>query len=613
VVGDFALDTYYDFEAETGAHSVETGLPVHYGRTIRTSPGGAGNVVANLAALGPRHLAAFGILGDDLFGRELVHRLTALGCATTGLVVQPQEWVSQTYVKPMLHRAEQNRLDFGEYNRPAPDSHDQLFARLAAALPELDVLLLNQQFAHPLLTPDVIARLNELLASAAPRLVIADCRDVAGHLRGAILKLNTGEAARLLGIPAFDSCATALCRQHLQELHARLGTPLLLTRGENGLLGICQGELVEVPGLLVLGETDPVGAGDTCLAAFAAALGAGATWPEAAELANLAAYITVQKLGQTGTASPAELRAAATGAESVYRPDLAADPRLARYHGESRLELITEAPPRPLAHVILDHDGTLSTLREGWEEVMFAVALEALAGEQLPTLPLVQLERLGAKVRRMIEQTTGVQTIQQMMHLADMVREEGLVPPARQLDAAGYKARYNQRLMATVNQRIAEFQAGEKEVSDFTLKGAVPLLRALAALPLRLYLASGTDQDDVRREAALLGYAECFNGGIHGSLGNELGDAKRKVVQRILAQAGSGAALLVVGDGPVELREGRRAGALCLGVASDEVRRYGLNPAKRKRLIRAGADLIVPDFAQYRTLLNYLGLPGPTA
>jgi len=63
---------------------------------------------------------------------------------------------------------------------------------------------------------------------------------------------------------------------------------------------------------------------------------------------------------------------------------------------------------------------------------------------------------------------------------------------------------------------------------------------------------------------------------------------------------------MVIGDGPVEIIEGRRVGAFCVGVASDEIRRYGINLSKRTRLIRAGAHLVVPDFAQYNQLLNLI-------
>ena len=63
----------------------------------------------------------------------------------------------------------------------------------------------------------------------------------------------------------------------------------------------------------------------------------------------------------------------------------------------------------------------------------------------------------------------------------------------------------------------------------------------------------------------------------------------------------------------MEIRETRKRGGLAVGVASDEVRRFGLNSAKRSRLIRAGADLIVPDFTQAPRLLAAMGLSSSDA
>jgi hypothetical protein len=59
----------------------------------------------------------------------------------------------------------------------------------------------------------------------------------------------------------------------------------------------------------------------------------------------------------------------------------------------------------------------------------------------------------------------------------------------------------------------------------------------------------------------------------------------------------------VFGDGPVELREARKRHGAAVGVASDEVRRYGLHAGKRARLIMAGAHLVIPDFSQAGRLL----------
>ena len=69
---------------------------------------------------------------------------------------------------------------------------------------------------------------------------------------------------------------------------------------------------------------------------------------------------------------------------------------------------------------------------------------------------------------------------------------------------------------------------------------------------------------------------------------------------------------MTFGDGPVEVRETRRRGGRTVGVASDELRRFGWNMRKRTRLIRAGADLVIPDFSQWQGLCRLLGVPNVT-
>jgi hypothetical protein len=63
---------------------------------------------------------------------------------------------------------------------------------------------------------------------------------------------------------------------------------------------------------------------------------------------------------------------------------------------------------------------------------------------------------------------------------------------------------------------------------------------------------------------------------------------------------------LAFGDGFVEIEEVQRVGGVAVGVASDEVRRAGVNQWKRNRLIQAGAAIIVPEYRQQDRLLNYL-------
>jgi phosphoglycolate phosphatase-like HAD superfamily hydrolase len=158
-----------------------------------------------------------------------------------------------------------------------------------------------------------------------------------------------------------------------------------------------------------------------------------------------------------------------------------------------------------------------------------------------------------------------------------------------------------------VSGRIEKLVRGELNVDDYTIKGAVPFLEMLHERGVTLYLASGTDGDDVVKEAEALGYAGLFNGGIHGAVGDVSKYSKKLVISKILSDNGlKGPELACFGDGPVEIRECRNHDGIAVGIASDEIRRHGLNARKRTRLIKAGAHVVAPDFSQPDVLMKIL-------
>jgi phosphoglycolate phosphatase-like HAD superfamily hydrolase len=123
-----------------------------------------------------------------------------------------------------------------------------------------------------------------------------------------------------------------------------------------------------------------------------------------------------------------------------------------------------------------------------------------------------------------------------------------------------------------------------------------------------LYLASGTDQADVIEEAQALGYAHYFGDRIFGAVADSDTDAKKAVLERLSEVHGlSGRQFAMFGDGPLEIRETRKRGGVSVGIASDEEAAAGVNLAKRTRLIRAGADLIMADYSSLESLLRLLG------
>jgi rfaE bifunctional protein kinase chain/domain len=616
VIGDFCLDAYWTLDATLSEISIETGLATRPVRSQRYSLGGAGNVVNNLAAMGVRRVSAYGLLGNDPFGREMLRIMQGLGVDTTAMLTQEAGWETPVYIKPVEGESEQGRIDFGNANTIDPSMGRRLLPTLRQALGALDLVIINQQLLHGIHSEELRADLAALIGKARIPF-ISDSRAFSDSYAGALRKLNDREALRLCGrewesgdaVPRVDAARAA------DTLYARWKTPVFVTRGSRGMLVRDAGGMRDVPGLLLLGRIDTVGAGDSALAGIAAALAAGRDALAAAELGNFTAGVTVQKLFITGTASPEEILAIGSEPEYVHNPELAEDPRGARFHPGADIEIVSTAQKgeRRLTHAIFDNDGTISTLREGWERIMEPMMIRAILGDRWKESEESLFHRVEDRVRDYIDKTTGIQTLVQMTGLVDMVREFAVVPAREIRDAHGYKALYNEELLALVSARVARLHGGELGVEDFTMKGALPLLSALHGAGVKLYLASGTDEQDVVAEAKALGHAALFGGRIHGAVGDMNVEAKRVVLEQILAEidAEGAGTLVTFGDGPVEMRETRKRGGFTVGVASDELRRFGWNPKKRMRLIKAGADIVVPDFSQWQRLLALLGVRVP--
>lgn len=271
-----------------------------------------------------------------------------------------------------------------------------------------------------------------------------------------------------------------------------------------------------------------------------------------------------------------------------------------RFLPGTQIEIVNEVPRGQFKHVLFDFDGTISLLREGWQGIMSPVCVEMICGDTPPT---PEIER---EVAQMIDETTGIQTIFQMQRLVEMVRAHGLVPEDQIKDPYGYKEVYNGRLMVPVRERIAKLQKGELPLEQATLQGAHRFLDLLSKQNVTMYVFSGTDQDDVRNEAGVVNAAQYFKE-IWGAVRSIEEYSKEKVIREIIAQHDlHGTEVLVVGDGPVELRNVKEHGGVALGIASNEVKGCGWDEHKRLRLLRAGADILVPDFGEADKLVAYL-------
>lgn len=326
VVGDFFLDSYLECDPALAEKSLETGKTCHQVIGCRRQPGAAGNVAANLRALGVGVVEAVGYCGDDGEGYELRRAMRRARLDLTGFLTAADR-LTPTYGKPVTTRQrgrpaqeELERIDV-KNRRPTPARLQRaLIAHIRQRLGHWDGLVLVDQVAEAncgVLTPRVRRAIAAALDLQPELVVLADSRTRIGLFTHTILKPNQREAWAALGGQGALSLEAA--HHHARLLSNRTGRPVFLTLGNRGML-VADGNAVEhVPAVRLTAPIDPVGAGDTCAAAISAALAAGAGLTEAAAIACLAASIAIQQVGTTGTASPAELSRRAARTHSFVR------------------------------------------------------------------------------------------------------------------------------------------------------------------------------------------------------------------------------------------------------------------------------------------------------
>lgn len=270
------------------------------------------------------------------------------------------------------------------------------------------------------------------------------------------------------------------------------------------------------------------------------------------------------------------------------------------FFDDTAIEIHREVETGNIRHVVLDFDGTISLIRDGWQNVMVPMMVELLQTETDTTETEAQLEAL---VVEFVDRLTGKQTIYQMIQLSEEIKKRGGTPQ----EPLAYKDAYNRRLLPVVEERIAGLAAGTLPVAPLRVPKSLEFLQSLREMGIHCYLASGTDVEFVKNEAELLGVAPYFDGGIFGALREYEKFSKAMVIQKIITDFElRGNELLIIGDGYVEIENAKSVGAIAVGVASVEANRYNMNADKRERLIRAGADIIIPDFREGTQLIDYL-------
>jgi phosphoglycolate phosphatase len=246
---------------------------------------------------------------------------------------------------------------------------------------------------------------------------------------------------------------------------------------------------------------------------------------------------------------------------------------------------------------IVDFDGTVSLIREGWYGLMAALGLDHLREQQLP-VEASMTEYLEEQVLLL----SGKPTIFQMHRLGEIITERGGVAP----DPQALLEEFLRRLYDAIAIRKARLRSGEDSPDQWSVPGTRPLLQNLQQRGVELYLVSGTDLESVLEEIDLLQLREFFGERIFAPAHGTPKFSKAEVFGQILAKHGIPAAeLMSFGDGYAETVEAHRVGALAIGVASREAHLPGIHEMKRRMLMDLGADLIIPDYLDQEALLTW--------
>lgn len=336
LLGDLFLDRYLEIEPGLDVASIETGLTAYQVTRVRNSPGALGTVINNLVTLGVGRVLPVTVIGDDGLGFDLRRELESRS-VDCEFVSADLDRLTPTYMKPIRATTageweELNRFDVRTCAPLTEEATKRLCERLSEAFATVDGLIVIDHVAEPnwgVVNDAVRGHLKQLAEKSPEKLIFIDSRTQLASFDFGSLKGNefevTAAGEQLAAPSAFaprkdasngganeTTAARSESRQTAAtvQLAGHSGRTAWCTLGERGMQFVRPGEEpVAVPAFEVDGPVDIVGAGDTATSAIVSALLAGASEEEAATVGNLAASITVAKLGTTGTASPEEMRA----------------------------------------------------------------------------------------------------------------------------------------------------------------------------------------------------------------------------------------------------------------------------------------------------------------
>ncbi len=319
VLGDLVADEFVYGEISRVSREAPVLILKHRERTI--VPGGGANAVNNLADLGVNVLPV-GAIGDDEPGRLLLKAFRHKRIPVSG-VLKDKSYTTVTKTRilaGMTHNTRQQVVRVDREPEQAPTRHltRELFLAAREYLRASDALLVSD-YGYGSASPALVNALNERGRRRAVPLILDSRYRLLEYSGATAATPNEPEVEAALGMRIGQDWEKVIAagKQVMERMKLQ---SLLITRGRDGMVAFDHKHApVDIP---IFGSdqvADVTGAGDTVIAAFSAALGAGASTEEAAQLANYAGGIVVMKRG-TATVSAKELLQALDQSPPATKP-----------------------------------------------------------------------------------------------------------------------------------------------------------------------------------------------------------------------------------------------------------------------------------------------------
>jgi len=284
-------------------------------------PGGGANAVANIASLGGRPLTV-GLVGKDSAGRELLAGFRRARIDTSAISSRPSyETPTKTRILaggPNSTKQQVVRIDHNSHVNSAGGIRREIQRAVADLLPRADVVMVSD-YGYGLVSTELSRSLAKRAASLRKMAILDSRYHILDHPGFAAATPNEPEVEVALGVEHGDD-EVAVERSGRQMLRRLRGQAVVMTRGSKGMMLFePRRPARHIPVFGTDEVADVTGAGDTVISTFSLAVGARATFYEAALLANYAGGLVVMKRG-TATVSRDEL-AAAVGSDPSLEKD----------------------------------------------------------------------------------------------------------------------------------------------------------------------------------------------------------------------------------------------------------------------------------------------------